>query len=117
MERLRRGHFQKAQRILFLANRRELARQAIGSIQEYLPHETVGRIEGGDISTGARIHVATYPSMLRGFPVVSPGYDDIIVADESHRSIYNLYKAIFDHFDALQLEPHRNAHRLYRPST
>ena len=40
--------------------------------------------------------------MLRGFPVVSPGYDDIIVADESHRSIYNLYKAIFDHFDAFQ---------------
>lgn len=34
---------------------------------------------------------------------LSVGNYDLIVADESHRSIYQRYKAIFDHFDAIQL--------------
>jgi type I restriction enzyme R subunit len=34
---------------------------------------------------------------------LSVGYYDLIVADESHRSIYQRYKAVFDHFDAIQL--------------
>lgn len=93
----------RVQRILFLADRRELVRQAMGAIREHLPHESLGRIEGGDTPTGARIHIATYPSMMRSFTTLSPGYYDLIIADESHRSIYNRYKAIFDHFDALRL--------------
>lgn len=101
MDVLLRAH--RAQRILFLADRRELVRQAIGAIKEHLSHESLGRIEGGDIPEGSRIHVATYPSMMRAFGTLSPGYYDLIIADESHRSIYNRYKAIFDHFDALQL--------------
>ncbi|MDV6345292.1 DEAD/DEAH box helicase family protein [Nitrosomonas sp. Is37] len=93
----------RVQRILFLADRRELVRQAMRAIKEHLPHESLARIEGGDIPTGARIQIATYPSMVRSFDSISPGYYDLIIADESHRSIYNRYKAIFDHFDALQL--------------
>ena len=34
---------------------------------------------------------------------LNPHYFDMIVADESHRSIYNVYKNIFDYFDAVQL--------------
>ena len=41
--------------------------------------------------------------MMRTFESLSPGYYDLVVADESHRSIYNRYKSLFDHFDALQL--------------
>lgn len=93
----------RVQRVLFLADRRELVRQAMSAIKEHLPHESLGRIESGEIPTGSRIHVATYPSMVRSFGSLSPGYYDLIIADESHRSIYNRYKAIFDHFDALQL--------------
>lgn len=93
----------RVQRVLFLADRRELVRQAMSAIKEHLPHESLGRIEGGETPLGARIHVATYPSMMRSFTALSPGYYDLIIADESHRSIYNRYKAIFDHFDALRL--------------
>ena len=93
----------RVQRVLFLADRRELVRQAMTSIREHLPHESLGRVEGGDIPAGARIHVATYPSMMRSFGSLSPGYYDLVIADESHRSIYNRYKSLFDHFDALQL--------------
>lgn len=34
---------------------------------------------------------------------LNPHYFDMIVADESHRSIYNVYKNIFEYFDAIQL--------------
>lgn len=93
----------QAQRILFLADRRELVKQAIKDIKEYLPNRSVTRVEAGHINAGAKIHVATYPSMMQAFQQLSVGYYDLIIADESHRSIYNRYKAIFDRFDALQL--------------
>lgn len=93
----------RIQRALFLADRRELVRQAIGSFKEQLPNESIERIEGGKIPTAARIQVATYPSMMQVYEQLSVGYYDIIVADESHRTIYNRYKAIFDRFDALQI--------------
>jgi len=95
----------RIQRVLFLADRRELVRQAMGEFKSHLPQESLARIEGGELS-GARIQFATYPSMTQVFSRLSPGYFDLIVADESHRSIYQRYLAIFaifEHFDALQL--------------
>lgn len=93
----------RAQRILFLADRRELVKQAIEAIKEHLPNRSVERIEAGSINAGAKIHVSTYPSMMRLYRQLSVGYYDLIIADESHRSIYNRYKAIFDRFDAVKL--------------
>lgn len=92
----------RAQRILFLADRRELVRQAMSEFKTHLPNESLARIESGQ-TTGARIQFATYPSMMQVFSRLSVGYYDLIVADESHRSIYQRYKAIFDHFDAIRL--------------
>lgn len=92
-----------AQRVLFLADRRELVRQALGEIKEHLPYETRARIEGGNVDTSARIHIATYPSMMQVYEQLSPGYYDLIIADESHRSIYNRYRALLEHFDAIQV--------------
>ena len=92
-----------AQRVLFLADRRELVQQALGEFKEYMPDETRARVEQGEVDETARIHVATYPSMMQVFDTLSPAYYDLVIADESHRSIYNRYRAIFEHFDALQL--------------
>ena len=91
------------QRVLFLADRRELVRQALGELKEHIPNETRAQVEGGAIDSTARIHVATYPSMMQAYQNLSPGYYDLIIADESHRSIYNRYQVLFQHFDALQL--------------
>jgi type I restriction enzyme R subunit len=93
----------RVQQVLFLADRRELVRQATSEFKIHLPSENIGRIEGGDIPRAARIHMATYPSMMQAFTQLSPGYYDLIIADESHRSIYNRYKAIFERFDALHI--------------
>jgi type I restriction enzyme R subunit len=94
---------ERIQRVLFLADRRELVKQALGTFKDHLPDAPRCWIEGGSIDKNARIHFATYPGMMGIYQRLSPGYYDLIIADESHRSIYNRYKAILDHFDSLQL--------------
>ena len=89
--------------MLFLADRRELVKQAIGAFKEHLPDAPRCWIEGGVIDKDATIHAATYPGMMGLYRQLSPGYYDLIVCDESHRSIYHRYKAILDHFDAIHL--------------
>ena len=89
--------------MLFLADRRELVKQALSAFKEHLPGAPRAWIEGGVIDNDAQIHLATYPGMMTLFPKLSAGYYDLIIADESHRSIYSRYKAILDHFDAIQL--------------
>ena len=41
--------------------------------------------------------------MLNRFAQLDVGFFDLIIADESHRSIYNKYRDLFDYFDALQV--------------
>lgn len=41
--------------------------------------------------------------MMSRFAQLDVGFFDLIIADESHRSIYNRYRDLFDYFDALQL--------------
>lgn len=93
------------QRVLFLADRRELVKQALGAFKEHLPEAPRCWIEGGEIDRGARIHAATYPGMMGLYQKLSPGYYDLIICDESHRSIYEdkSYGGIFNHFDSLLL--------------
>ncbi len=94
---------ERIQRVLFLADRRELVKQALGAFKEHLPGAPRSWIEGGSIDKDAQIHLATYPGMMALYQKLSPGYYDLIIADESHRSIYSRYKAILDHFDAIKL--------------
>jgi type I restriction enzyme R subunit len=80
----------RVQRVLFLADRRELIRQAMSEFKIHLPNESLARIESGDTS-GARIQFSTYPSMMQVYERLSVGYYDLIIADESHRSNYLRY--------------------------
>lgn len=91
------------QRVLFLADRRELVKQSLDAFKEHLPSIPRDWIEGGKIDTAAQILGATYPGMMAAYQKLSPGFFDLIVFDESHRSIYNRYKAIADHFDAIHV--------------
>jgi type I restriction enzyme R subunit len=96
---------ERIRRVLFLADRRELVKQALGAFKDHLPGSPRSWIEGGAIDKDAQIHLATYPGMMSIYKRLSPGYYDLIIADESHRSIYEKesYGAIFDHFDSLLL--------------
>lgn len=91
-------------RILFLCDRRELRKQADLRFKEFMPNEpraTVSSATGSDRTK--RIYLATYPAMMKCYEGFDVGFFDLIVADESHRSIYNRYGRLFRYFDALQV--------------
>lgn len=92
-----------AKRILFLCDRRELVKQAKNAFNDHMddPLTVVSRHTVND--TKSRIFVATYPSMQGIFQAFDVGFFDLIIADESHRSIYNRYRDLFRYFDALQV--------------
>ncbi|MEV6902153.1 DEAD/DEAH box helicase family protein [Amycolatopsis sp. NPDC051372] len=99
---------QWAKRVLFLADRQVLVKQATNAFKQHLPGATpVNLLE--DKNSQGRVYVSTYPTIMnlindtgsedtRRF---GPGYFDLVVVDEAHRSIYQKYGAIFDYFDAL----------------
>lgn len=91
-------------RVLFLCDRKELRVQADEAFKQNLPSEprcVIG--ETNQIDQAARIYIATYPGMMNRFAQLDVGFFDLIVADESHRSIYNKYRDLFAYFDSLQV--------------
>jgi type I restriction enzyme R subunit len=94
-------------RVLFLADRKALVRQAANAFKRHLPGAaTVNLLE--DPQQEGRVYISTYPTMMglideadageRRFGV---GHFDLVVIDEAHRSVYRKYKAIFEYFDSL----------------
>ena len=41
--------------------------------------------------------------MIKCFQNFDVGFFDLVIADESHRSIYNRYRDLFKYFDAYQV--------------
>ena len=93
-----------AKRVLFLCDRKELRKQAGNAFTEHTkePVHIVGK-SAKNTAASARVFIATYPGMLRIMNKYDVGHFDLIVADESHRSIYNIYGDIFKYFDALEV--------------
>ncbi|MGW5441491.1 DEAD/DEAH box helicase family protein [Nocardia asteroides] len=96
-------------RVLFLADRKALVKQAVGAFKTHLPDSSPVNLLT-DKNTDGRVYVSTYPTMMglidetdgitRKF---GPGYFDLIVIDEAHRSVYQKYRHIFRYFDSLLL--------------
>ena len=99
---LRQGYIK---RVLFLADRRELARQAMDNFKEHLPNQSRERIEADSFEKDKRLYVSTYQTMMSLLKKsdISQGFFDLIIADESHRSLYNYYGQLFLKFDAIKL--------------
>ncbi len=97
-----------AERTLFLVDRIVLRNQALDAFKEHLPDEPRWpKIGEKAIVKDRRIYVSTYPTMLN---VVrdeelkfSPHFFDLIIVDESHRSIYNIYQEVLDYFNTITL--------------
>ena len=116
-----------AKRVLFLADRRALVKQAVKAFKTHLPDGSPVNL-AEDREAQGRVYVSTYPTMMgligdskgaqRRFGV---GHFDLIVIDEAHRSVYQKYGAIFDYFDALLVgltatpkdEVDRNTYKLF----
>jgi len=102
---MRAGH---VQRVLFLVDRIALRGQALDAFREHIPDEPRWPEPGEKtIATDRRVYVATYPTMLNVVrdeaDSLSPHFFDLVVVDESHRSIYNTYGEVLEYFNAIQL--------------
>ena len=98
-------------RTLFLVDRIALRDQALEAFEELIPAEPrwPNRHEAA-FSRNRRLYVATYPTMLNLIQngtapetYLSPFFFDLVIADESHRSIYDVYKQVVDYFHAIRL--------------
>lgn len=99
--------------ILFLADRKALVKQAKNNYSNLLPNLTLcNLLDNKDDPEQSRMIFSTYPTMMHaidetkrkdGGRLFTPGHFDLIIVDESHRSIYKKYKEIFDYFDAMLL--------------
>jgi len=90
-----------ARKVLFLADRDALVDQALkDGFHAFLPHEPSDRIYSHSIDTTKRLYVATLQTLSRCFTQFSPGFFDLIVFDEAHRSIFNRFNDVMDYFDA-----------------
>jgi type I restriction enzyme R subunit len=95
-------------RVLFLADRTALVNQAVGAFKAHLPDSAPVNLVT-DKTTDGRVFVSTYPSMMNliddmtsdGRRRFGPGFFDMIVIDEAHRSVFAKYRGIFDYFDAM----------------
>ena len=90
-------------RVLFLCDRRELRKQAKNAYNDFMSEPI--RIVTSRIKSNAseRIFLSTYPAMQKVYQSFDVGFFDLIIADESHRSIYNVYGDIFNYFDCHQI--------------
>jgi type I restriction enzyme R subunit len=109
-------------RVLFLADRVALVKQAVGAFKRHLPDASPVNLVSDRYGEG-RVFVATYPTMMglidemtlerpgragsrggsggagqRRFGV---GHFDLLIIDEAHRSVFQKYRAIFDYFDSM----------------
>ena len=96
--------------VLFLADRTALVKQAKDDFKNYLPHMSLCNLCTNKEDRGARIVFSTYPTMMNaideartkdGTRLFTPAHFDLIIIDESHRSIFKKYRAIFEYFDAI----------------
>ncbi len=95
-----------ARRILFLCDRKELRKQAFNAFKQFLPDEPRVIVDSGlseEDRSKYRIFLGTYPAMMKCFDQFDVGFFDLVIADESHRSIYNRFRDLFLYFDALQV--------------
>ncbi|MCH2228694.1 MAG: DEAD/DEAH box helicase family protein [Crocinitomicaceae bacterium] len=97
-----------AERVLFLVDRIALRNQALEAFKEFLPNEPRWpKIGEKEIAKDRRIYTSTYPTMLNIIRdeehSLSPHFFDLIVIDESHRSIYNTYQEVLDYFNTTTL--------------
>ena len=98
--------------ILFLADRTALVKQAKDDFKNYLPDMSLCNLCSNKDDRNARIVFSTYPTILNaidstktqdGVPLFSPAHFDLIITDESHRSIFKKYRTIFEYFDAIMV--------------
>lgn len=92
-----------AEKILFLVDREQLAKQALEAIQDVLNQYGSYWLKPSVIRQEQQITVCLLQTMISRYPEFTSGYFDVVVADECHRSIYGVWQTALTHFDAFHI--------------
>jgi type I restriction enzyme R subunit len=92
-----------AERVLFLVDRDQLAKQAIDAIQDLLPSHSSYWLRPGMARQEQQITVALLQTMIGRVDEYTAGYFDVVIADECHRSIYGAWQTALTKFDAIHI--------------
>lgn len=95
--------------VLFIADRTSLVRQAkVNGFTKFFD-EPVGDLREG-FTENKRLYVSTIQTLMSGnanepkfYEKFSPGFFDLIIFDEAHRSIYDKNNLVFQYFDAIKI--------------
>lgn len=93
----------RAERILFLVDREQLAKQAIEAFQDILNQHGSYWLRPGMVMEQQQITVCLLQTMISRYSEFTSGYFDVVVADECHRSIYGAWQVALTHFDAVHV--------------
>ena len=90
--------------VLFMTDRKLLRDQAYGKkgFQGFFT-EAMDRIKSSSFDKTKRLYASTIQTMQEIYREISPGFFDLIIMDECHRSIYNKWQDILSYFDSLQI--------------
>jgi len=92
-----------AMRVLFLVDREQLAMQALAAFQDLAPHYSSYWLRPGTEREEKQITVCLLQTMISRYEEFTSGYFDVVIMDESHRSIYGNWQTALTHFDALHI--------------
>lgn len=91
-------------RVLFLVDRIPLAKQTEDAFAEHLTDYPCYVLRAGRrFQDEKRITITTLQSMINLYADYSPGYFDLVISDECHRSIYGQWSGVLRHFDGIQI--------------
>jgi len=94
----------RADRILFLVDRDQLAKQALETVQDLLGEYSSYWLKSGCTERREnQVTVCLLQTMISRYKEFTSGYFDVVVMDESHRSIYGAWQTALTYFDAIHI--------------
>jgi len=92
-----------AERVLFLVDRDQLAKQALEAIQDILGAHSSYWLRPGMARQEQQVTVCLLQTMIGRVDEYTAGYFDVVIADECHRSIYGAWQTALTKFDAIHI--------------
>lgn len=92
-----------AERVLFLVDREELAKQALEAMQQILGQYGSYWLRPGMARQERQMTVCLLQTMIGQYQDFTAAHFDVVITDECHRSIYGEWRRALSHFDAIHV--------------
>lgn len=100
---------ERGRRVLVLAHRDELIRQAVGKLRSIAPHLSVGVVKAGENDVDAQVIVASVQTLAQRSRREQIRDVGLVVVDEAHHATAESYLNVLDHFGCFGDDIHGGA--------